>query len=57
VGHDPQRKLDEGIVRALWLTYDELVAESAMHRSPLVLRCVDDFRSGRRRPLDHITEM
>lgn len=57
VGHDPQRKLDEGIIRALWVTYDELVAQSATHRSALVLRCVDDFRSGARLPLDLITEL
>ena len=57
VAHDPERVLDEGIVRALWLPYDELVAQRAMHRSPLVLRCVDDYRAGLRRPLDLVTEM
>ena len=46
--------LDEGIVRALWLTYDELVARRERHRSPLVLRCIDDFRAGAARwPLAH----
>jgi len=57
VAHDARRVLDDGIVRALWLTYDELVAREATHRSPLVLRCVDDYRAGLRRPLDLITEM
>ena len=56
-GHDAARPLDAGILRVLWLTYDELVAHRAKHRSPLVLRCVDDYRAGSRRPLDHITEM
>lgn len=56
-GHDAGRALDDGILRALWLPYDELAARSAMHRSPLVLRCVDDYRAGARRPLDFITEM
>ena len=55
--HEADRALDVGILRALWLPYDELVARSAMHRSPLVLRCVDDYRAGARRPLDFITEM
>jgi 8-oxo-dGTP pyrophosphatase MutT (NUDIX family) len=55
--HDPGHVLDEGILRALWLPYDELVARRATHRSPLVLRCVDDHRAGSRRPLDHITEL
>jgi len=57
VAHEADRALDDGILRALWLPYDELVARSAMHRSPLVLRCVDDYRAGARRPLDFITEM
>jgi len=57
VAHDAARPLDVGILRVLWLSYDELVARRAMHRSPLVLRCVDDYRAGSRRPLDHVTEM
>lgn len=48
------RALDTGIVRALWLTADELRACRAAHRSPLVMRCVDDYLSGRRFPLDLI---
>ncbi|MEO8304114.1 MAG: NUDIX hydrolase [Betaproteobacteria bacterium] len=57
VAHDAGRALDAGILRALWLPYDELVARRAVHRSPLVLRCVDDYRAGMRRPLDLIAEM
>lgn len=55
--HDPSRPLDVGIVRALWLTYDEIVERSADHRSPLVLRCIDDFRAGMRWPLNFVTEV
>jgi len=55
--HDAARPLDVGILRVLWLTYDELAAQRARHRSPLVLRCVDDYRAGSSRPLEHITEM
>lgn len=54
VGHEPQRALDEGIVRALWLTEDELLAAAPRHRSPLVLRTVEDYLAGRRFPLDLI---
>jgi 8-oxo-dGTP pyrophosphatase MutT (NUDIX family) len=46
------RALDTPIVRTLWLSADELRAEAARHRSPLVMRCVDDHRAGRRYPLD-----
>jgi 8-oxo-dGTP pyrophosphatase MutT (NUDIX family) len=55
--HEHERALDEGIVRALWLSYAELVAARARHRSPLVLRCVDDYRAGFRHPLDLVTEL
>ncbi|HTQ01388.1 MAG TPA: NUDIX hydrolase [Casimicrobiaceae bacterium] len=55
--HDPARTLDVGIVRALWLDYDEVVARRADHRSPLVLRCIDDYREGKRWPLDFVTEV
>ena len=57
IAHEADRTLDEGILRALWLPYDELVAQRARHRSPLVLRCVDDYRAGYRRPLDLVTEL
>ena len=50
--HDPGRALDHGILRALWLTREEIVARAAQHRSPLVQRCVDDYLGGARYPLD-----
>lgn len=46
------RALDTGIVRAVWLTADELRASSAQHRSPLVLRCMEDYLRGQRYPLE-----
>lgn len=52
---DASRRLDDGIVRTLWLTLPELHASRARHRSPLVLRCVEDFVAGRRFPLEAIT--
>lgn len=50
--HDPQRTLDEGIVRAHWMTREQLVAESARLRTPMVLRCIDDYLAGARFSLD-----
>ena len=52
--HAPDRQLDAGILRAVWLSRDELAASVARHRSPLVLQCVDDWLAGRRWPLDLI---
>lgn len=43
--------LDEGILRTVWMTREEMVACSERHRSPLVLRCVDDYLAGQRMPL------
>lgn len=53
-GFDPERKLDTGIVRAVWLTLDELRATRERHRSPLILQCCEDYMAGRRYPLDLI---
>ncbi|GGD02984.1 NUDIX hydrolase [Halopseudomonas salina] len=39
----PEMELDEGIVRALWMTLDEVRARSADLRSPLVLDCIVDY--------------
>lgn len=55
--HHPQRALDAGVERALWLSRDELAACTARHRSPMVLRCVDDALAGRRTPLSLITHL
>jgi 8-oxo-dGTP pyrophosphatase MutT (NUDIX family) len=49
--HHPTRPLDHGILAAHWLGRDQLLAEAARLRSPLVLRCVDDFLAGQRQPL------
>jgi phosphatase NudJ len=50
----PGRRYDSGIERTLWLTLDEIRARRAEHRSPLVLRCIEDHQAGRRFPLDLI---
>ncbi|KQY52479.1 NUDIX hydrolase [Lysobacter sp. Root494] len=55
--HHPERKLDEGITRALWLTPGELQAEAARHRSPLVWRSASDFLAGRRQPLELLQQL
>ena len=47
--------LDEGIVRTVWLTADEVRASSAQHRSPLLLRCMEDFLAGQRFALSLVT--
>ena len=51
----PGRALDAVIVRTLWLTLAEVRDSAARHRSPLVLRCIEDHAAGRRHPLGVLT--
>lgn len=54
-GHEPQRPLDSGILRAVWLSQEEIRATVERHRSPLVLKCVEDYLAGTRYPLELVT--
>lgn len=47
-------QLDPDIVRVHWMSYEEIVANSARMRSPLVLPTVDQYRQGHLYPLDLI---
>lgn len=47
--------LDDGIVRTLWLTADAIRACPERHRSPLLIKCMDDYLAGHRHPLELIT--
>jgi 8-oxo-dGTP pyrophosphatase MutT (NUDIX family) len=44
--HDSTQPLDRGIVRTHWLSQPELLQRHAQLRSPLVMRCIEDFRRG-----------
>lgn len=46
--------LDDGIVRTLWMTPEEVRASADRHRSPLVLQCIEDHLAGQRYPLEVI---
>ncbi|MDO5652544.1 MAG: NUDIX hydrolase [Brachymonas sp.] len=50
----PERELDTPIVRTLWMTPEEIHASRARHRSPMVLRSLQDYLDGHRFPLDTI---
>jgi ADP-ribose pyrophosphatase YjhB (NUDIX family) len=52
--HHAERALDEGIVRTLWMTADEVRASTERHRSPLVLKCIEDYIAGIRLPLSAV---
>lgn len=55
--HHADRRLDDGIVRALWMTRDEIAAAGDRLRSPMVLASVDDFLGGERLPLGAIRRL
>jgi 8-oxo-dGTP pyrophosphatase MutT (NUDIX family) len=55
--HDPARPLDTGILKALWMSRDEIAAARPRLRSPMVLASVDDWLSGHRLPLDAIRQL
>lgn len=48
---ESQRPLDDGIVAAHWMTRSALLARPGRLRSPLVMRCIDDFLAGTRHSL------
>ena len=53
----PDARLDEGIVRALWLAPEALRGMASRHRSPLVWRAVADYLGGSRHPLDLVRQL
>ena len=54
-GPDPQLERDSDIIGEHWLSHESLTDHPL--RSPLVLRCIDDYLAGNRLPLDLITEL
>ncbi|NQW94106.1 MAG: NUDIX hydrolase [Polaromonas sp.] len=50
--HVAGQALDEGIVRTVWLTADEIRGCVEKHRSPLLLRCMEDYLAGNRFSLE-----
>lgn len=50
-------ELDEGIIEAEWLTYDEIMANESMHRNRIVAQCLRDYQAGRRMDLAQLTDL
>ncbi|MEJ0040098.1 MAG: NUDIX hydrolase [Gammaproteobacteria bacterium] len=55
--HKPDQPLDNPIVTTHWLTRAQLLERGPRLRSPLVLRCVDDYLSGVRQALDSVAAL
>jgi 8-oxo-dGTP pyrophosphatase MutT (NUDIX family) len=54
---EPGGKLDKGIEQVLWLDRDNLRQRTEQLRSPLVLRCIDDYLSGTRLDLSVLKDI
>jgi 8-oxo-dGTP pyrophosphatase MutT (NUDIX family) len=54
---DRDISLDSDIITTHWFSYAELEERIASLRSPLVMRCIDDYLSGKRLPLNLIDEL
>ena len=52
--HESERALDEGIVRTLWMSIEEMQTTQARHRSRLLLRCAQDHAAGQRFALETV---
>ncbi len=58
VGEHPVRtQLDEGILSAEWLTYDEIMANEAIHRNAIVAQCLRDYQAGQRIDMDLMKDL
>lgn len=57
--HEPTARttLDDGIVAVHWLSRAELARRSHQLRSPMVLRCIDDYLAGARHPLGALAHL
>ena len=55
--HQPELGLDKEILEAVWLSLDELHEKRDALRSPMVLRCIEDYRAGNHTPLSLLTDL
>lgn len=55
--HDAEQALDDGIVRAVWMSPEEIRTNRARLRSPQVLTCIEDYLAGKQFPLTLLTHL
>ena len=57
IGSNRNGKLDDGIISAEWMSYDEIESCREHHRSPLVMQCIDDYLNNEPYPLDILSQL
>jgi 8-oxo-dGTP pyrophosphatase MutT (NUDIX family) len=55
--HQATQPLDTGIIGTHWLSRKDLQARERRLRSPLVMRCIEDFLGGKRQPLISVAHL
>ena len=55
--HDAAQPLDRGIVGTHWLSKGDLLEREPRLRSPLVMRCIEDYMGGARVPLAAVARL
>ena len=55
--HHEEQLLDDGIIRAIWMSRDELMQQQDKLRSPMVIKCIDDYLQGHRYPLELLIDL
>lgn len=57
IGRNFNGRLDDGIISAEWMSYDEIQSCRDRHRSPLVSQCIEDYLHKQPYPLDVISNI
>jgi 8-oxo-dGTP pyrophosphatase MutT (NUDIX family) len=55
--HQAAQPLDHGIMGTHWLSRADLQERERLLRSPLVMRCIEDYLGGKRQPLDSVAHL
>lgn len=55
--HQEQQTLDTPVIETCWMSHADVKACADQHRSPQVLRSLDDYLAGCRHPLELIREI
>lgn len=53
---DLDYQIDPAIHRVCWMSLEELRRKQKQLRSPLVIRCIEDYLAGRRCPLEFVVD-
>ena len=51
ISQDVTKALDTGIIEAVWLTFEEIIARKEHLRSHMTLQIIEDYRAGKNFPL------